>query len=216
MQQPPSGNGAPPHFSAAGGVGGNAGVQQQQVQNSFAAQQQRQRDPWPAAMFSLPSSSNASSSQQQQQHSRSIAGFSSSGRGPDGSSQVSLTNLMPSMGLTGGQPAAAAAAAAAGDPTTPVGSPVKVNRGLGSAAGADSAAHCLGSPPSWFSPKSRVRYSDRFIPSRWARTASGGSVLLLMAPWAAAAVSTPTHKQSASALPPGSHGAGAACTAILS
>jgi hypothetical protein len=34
-----------------------------------------------------------------------------------------------------------------------------------SGAAAAAAAGGLGSP-SWFSPKSRVRYSDRFIPSR--------------------------------------------------
>jgi hypothetical protein len=153
-----------------------SGGQPQQPMQTFPGQpqhqQQRPREPWPAAMFTLPSSSNAGSSQQQQQQSsRSIAGFSSSGRGPDAtSSQTSLTNLMPSMGLTGGMSGgtAAAAAAAAGDPTTPVGSPVRVNRGMGSAAGAGSAGNSLASPPSWFSPTSRVRYSDRFIPSRYA------------------------------------------------
>jgi hypothetical protein len=169
MQQQPSGGGG----------------QQQQQQNPFASpqrpqQQQRQRDPWPAAMFSLqPSSSSNPGShhhqqQQQQQFPRGMAGFSSSGRGPDTSSQISTTNLMPNMGLSGGGmmsagTAAAAAAAAAGDPTTPVGSPVRANRaGMGSAAGPGSAANVMGSPPSWFSPKSRVRYSDRFIPSRCA------------------------------------------------
>lgn len=67
--------------------------------------------------------------------------------------------------------AAVAAAAAgggggggAGEPHTPVGSPVKPPRGPGSAAAAAAAG--LASPPSWFSPKSRVRYSDRFIPTR--------------------------------------------------
>jgi hypothetical protein len=158
MQQPQGNSGT-----------GISGQQQQPMQNPFASpqrQQQRQRDPWPAAMFTLPSSSNASGSQQQQQQfSRSIAGLSSSGRGPDAtSSQTSFTNLMPSMGLTGGMSSGPTAAAAV-DPSTPVGSPVK-NRGQGSAAGPGSAANCLGSPPSWFSPKSRVRYSDRFIPSR--------------------------------------------------
>lgn len=55
----------------------------------------------------------------------------------------------------------------AGEPSTPVGSPMKLSGAASASRGAGSSqgAGGLGSP-SWFSPKSRVRYSDRFIPSR--------------------------------------------------
>ncbi|KAF8062683.1 FZR2 [Scenedesmus sp. PABB004] len=65
----------------------------------------------------------------------------------------------PSYGGGGGG-GVSGASGGGGEPRTPVGSPMK-QRGGGGAAGAGS----LGSP-GWFSPKSRVRYSDRFIPSR--------------------------------------------------
>lgn len=106
------------------------------------------RQQWPAALFSSgigqPPGASTSSMRDAPQHSQSS--FSS----------------MP----TGSTAAAAAAAGSAGEPTTPVGSPVKGSGPGGSSSrGGAAGVGGLGSP-SWFSPKSRVRYSDRFIPSR--------------------------------------------------
>lgn len=56
-----------------------------------------------------------------------------------------------------------------GDPKTPIGSPIRgPHRNL--AAGASPSG-------SWFSPRSKIRYSDRFIPSRAATARLDFSVL---------------------------------------
>lgn len=53
------------------------------------------------------------------------------------------------------------------EPCTPIGSPMKVSGAASASRGAGSSQGVGGmGSPSWFSPKSRVRYSDRFIPSR--------------------------------------------------
>jgi hypothetical protein len=120
-------------------------------------QQQQGRQAWPAALFSSSlgqppgsSSRDAPPHQRQQQQQQSQLSFSSFSAGD-------------AAGPSGA--AAAAAAAVGGEPRTPVGSPLKGAGSSRSGAAAAAAAGGLGSP-SWFSPKSRVRYSDRFIPSR--------------------------------------------------
>lgn len=113
---------------------------------SFAAisspsqQHERQRQQWPAGLFS---------SSLGQPPGTMVA---SSSR--DSAPQSSFSNIPQQTSL-------------GGEPSTPVGSPMKVSGAASASRGASSSqgAGGLGSP-SWFSPKSRVRYSDRFIPSR--------------------------------------------------
>lgn len=146
----PSSSNAPTNSQAFGGIFGLQSQSQPFAAapspRSFAApssqlhQPDRPRHQWPAGLFSSSLGQPPS------------AMVASSSRDSAPQSSYNSIQQQPTVG---------------GEPSTPVGSPMKVSapasasRGAGSSQGAGG----LGSP-SWFSPKSRVRYSDRFIPSR--------------------------------------------------
>jgi hypothetical protein len=190
MQQQGDGGGGSLQLPNAFALGFTS-PQQQQQQPRRRDQQvpQQQRQPWPAAMFGLPGGSSSSTSMfspsSDARHTRS-ASYGSADAAASGASLNSMLPGLGAMGLNGSGGAYSSAAAGGGgggggnEPHTPVGSPVRPPRGAAAAAGGSNLNnHASGSsalsspPPNWFSPKSRVRYSDRFIPSRCAAWAWG-------------------------------------------
>eukprot|EP00879_Flechtneria_rotunda_P021716 GHRR01022900.1.p1 GENE.GHRR01022900.1~~GHRR01022900.1.p1 ORF type:complete len:249 (+),score=106.48 GHRR01022900.1:277-1023(+) len=161
----PSSSSAPSTQTAAFTYGFNSSHFQQQQQQPFALassmgyagteyQERPPRHRAPVGLFSsglMPNSSNSI------MHNNSIQQQGSSSMQLHGSNTSSLDGF-PSSSLQSSITAAA-------EPSTPIGSPMKgANTGSASRSAAKGTGG-LGSP-SWFSPKSRVKYSDRFIPSR--------------------------------------------------